>query len=250
MKDRSRLVPHSLRSLALGVAVCLPLLTATGRASAEDPPAKEQPSGKARKAILLGSSSMNDAFGHLIASDLKDKGFEVMRKGVPAAGFSRPDFRDMREVVKGLPFGAETDLVVVYLGMNDAQAMWLRPEERKGKDAWVKWNEDRWAEIYEKRAKELFSAICERGAKKAVVLLPVDVMSAGMQRKLERIRGLQKKAAESARCATPVSTGGDVGNFMVGGAPTRAKDGIHMSPRGAQVIWDRIKRQVLPHAGA
>jgi hypothetical protein len=235
----------------LAAAACLVLAAGAADAQAEKPAPSESPSADApsREALLVGSSSMNDSFGLLIAKDLEKKGFSVKRKGVAASGFSRPDYRDILEISKKLPVSPSTDLAVVYLGVNDAQALWLRPEERKGKQAWVKWEEDGWDDLYEKRARSFFQSLCERGAKKVIVLLPVDVMSPGMQRRLERIRNLQKKAAESATCASPVSTGGDVGNFSVNGQATRAKDGIHMSPKGAQVIWDRVKPQVLKLAG-
>lgn len=193
---------------------------------------------------------MNDAFGHIIAADLERNGYRVKRKGVAAAGFSRPDFRDMLDVVGDLPSNA--DLALVYLGMNDAQAIWLRPREREGgAGAWIKWeDDDRWSRVYEQRARAFLEAICQRGVKRAAVLLPIDVMSPGMQKRLERIRALQQKAAASTSCSVAISTAGDVGKFRVDGEATRSQDGVHMSRKGAQLIWNRVKGQIQSLDGA
>lgn len=230
------------RVLVLGAA-CFALTAGAGAAQAEEAAAK--PAKK--QVLLLGSSSMNDSFGHLVAADFAKQGYDVVRKGVPAAGFSRPDYRDMFEVADKLDISSSTDLVIVYLGMNDAQSFFLRPSER-GDDGgkWIKFEDEaRWAKAYEERATAFLEGVCKRGAKKTVVLLPIDVKSPVMQKRLDRIRDAQKAAATHAGCSTALATTGDVGNWTVKGKSTRASDGVHMSREGAEVIWDRVKSKVL-----
>lgn len=221
------------RVVALGFAALL--LGAPAAAQAEAP---------SKNVVLFGSSSMNDAFGHLLASELGPTG-KVVRKGVAAAGFSRPDYRDVFEIADGLPLD-NVDLAVVYLGMNDAQAFYLRPAERDRGAARIQFDDaSRWNEAYRGRAEQFLDRLCSRGVKKVAVVLPVDVKSPVMQKRLDRIRDAQRKAAEHASCASAIETRGDVGAFGSGKDARRLDDGVHMSAKGASVVWARIKSKLL-----
>lgn len=197
-------------------------------------------------AVLVGSSSFNQAFGHIIERELERRGYQVTRKGVDGAGLARPDFHDMNQVLGELPIGHETAAVFVYLGVNDAQDAWLYPEERaRAGLASVPFGAADWDAVYGRRAREFLERICERGARRALVLLPVDVNLPDLQRRLERIRELQTQAAAATSCAVAIRTNGDEGRFEADGLATRQPDGFHMSPRGAQIVWQRIAPQVL-----
>lgn len=77
------------------------------------------------RAVLVGSSSFNQAFGHIIEHELERRGYRVTRQGVDGAGLARPDYHDMKQELDALPLGPETAAVFVYLGVNDAQDVWL-----------------------------------------------------------------------------------------------------------------------------
>lgn len=207
--------------------------------------------GEPREAVLVGSSSFNQAFGVIIEQQLERWGYEVTRKGVGGAGLARPDFRDMNQVLETLPIGPSTAAVFVYIGVNDAQAVWLYPHERGASGlASVPFGAADWDTVYTRRTREFLERICQRGAKRAVVLLPVDVDRPDMQRRLERVRELQLQAAAGTSCAVVVSTAGDAGRFDAGGTPKRLPDGFHMSPLGAQIVWSRIEPAVVQLLGA
>jgi len=196
--------------------------------------------------VLLGSSSVNDSFGHLIASQLRRHGYDVLRKGYAAAGLSRPDFIDLSAKVASLPIPRDADAVLLYVGGNDAQHLWLRPEERGNTgEAFVKWDDDGWSELYEKRAKDLVEAICGRGARKVIFLPPADVVSTRMQRRLDRIRELQQSAAKSSTCGKFVATGGDAEVLKSNANALRAPDGVHMTREGAVRVWTRVANRVI-----
>lgn len=196
-----------------------------------------------REVVLFGSSSVNDAFGHIISADLERDGFHAVRKGYGAAGLSRPDFRNMLTTLPSIPVGPQTEAFVFHLGGNDAQALFLTPEERQGKEgSWIAWEDQRWSEVYEARARKLIDMACDRGVRTVVVLPPVDVVSAGMQQKLERVRSLQAKAAGASKCGKFVSTSGDAGHLK--GSALRNPDGVHMTREGASRVWGRIGPQV------
>lgn len=197
-------------------------------------------------ALVVGSSSMNQALGHLIARELEQRGYRVTRKGVSAAGLARPDYRDMNQVMDELPISNETAAVFVYLGMNDAQAMWLWPNERRAYGRqFLPWSDSRWQALYMQRAQSFFERICQRGAHRTIVLLPVDVQRDRLQQRLGRIRDLQARAAEASSCAVAISTEGDMGRFEVAGVAKRKRDGLHLSPLGASAVWRRIETQAL-----
>lgn len=212
--------------------------------------AAEADAVKSRKGSLLlfGSSSVNDTFGHLITEDFERLGFSVSRHGYAAAGLSRPDFRDLRDVLAKLPIERDVSTVLFYVGANDAQALWLRPEERaviSGEPTiWVNWEDQRWPAIYESRVAELFRAVCARGAKQAIMLAPVDVTNERRQARLDRIRQLQAHAAALSECGHYIPTGGDAFG-PVNNEPLRAGDGFHMTRSGASRVWQRVRQRIL-----
>jgi hypothetical protein len=228
------------RAGALGAALlALAGWIAPARVAAQD---VEAPGADA---VLIGSSSFNQPFGQLIQRELQRRGYQVTRKGVDGAGLARPDFRDMNRVLETLPVGPET-AVFVYLGVNDAQDMWLYPRERPHADSSsIPFGGAEWDAAYARRTREFLDRICQRGARRAVVLLPVDVNRPELQRRLDRVRTLQARAAAETRCAVAVRTGGDQGRFEVDGVPMRLPDGFHMSARGAAIVWGRIETEVL-----
>ena len=224
------------------------LLVCAGLATSRESAAESRPASDIRKsdAVLVGSSSFNQSFGRILARELERRGYQVTRKGVSGAGLARPDFQDMNHVLEALPIGQNTAAVFVYLGVNDAQAVWLYPHERgeTGLSS-VPFGGADWDAVYARRAREFLARICQRGAKRAVVLLPVDVNRTEMQQRLARVRDLQIRAAAETSCAVVVQTAGDAGNFEAAGVPKRMPDGFHMSERGAQIVWERIEPQVV-----
>lgn len=205
------------------------------------------------QAIVVGSSSIKGRLGRVIAADLERWGYQVTRRGIVSAGLARPDFRDLRESVAGLPIDEQTAAVFVYVGINDGQSIWLRPDERgKGESPWLSWHRPRWAEVYTRRAQQLLQSICDRGAKRAFMLLPIEVEKPRLERKLRRIRKLQRQAARQTTCALAVSTAGERGEFSRNGKPLRTRDGFHLSPLGARLVWNRVQRRakLLPDSPA
>lgn len=210
--------------------------------SAGDSAALERPP----TAVLIGSSSFSQDFGHLIERELTLRGYQVSRKGVPGAGLARPDFHDMALEAEALPIDAETAAVFVYIGVNDAQALWLRSDERSDPEsAWLPFASEGWNILYTRRVRTFLERMCQRGAQRAIVLLPVDVDRPELQERLLHIRELQVQAVAATTCAVAVQTAGDAGQFELAGEPTRLPDGFHMTALGARALWERIEPEVL-----
>jgi hypothetical protein len=228
------------RSVVLWVCAACLVGAATARAShstrSEDRPA----------ALIVGSSSIRQAFGRVLARGLERRGYRVTREGVTSAGFARPDFRDPSSITEALSINGNTAVVLVYLGLNDAQALWLSARERRrmGRQ-WLAWSDARWGSVYEQRVRRYLARICKRGARRVLVLLPVDVARPRLQRRLNRIRELQTRAAAASSCGTAIETAGDWNRFGAGGRERRRRDGFHMTEHGARVVWGRIRKRVF-----
>ena len=231
------------RCCIAALTCCCSWLSAPSESAAETAVA---PDVVKNDAILVGSSSFNQTFGRIIERELESRGYQVTRKGVSGAGLARPDFHDMSHVLESLPIGRSTAAVFVYLGVNDAQAAWLYPHERgpSGPES-VPFGTETWDSLYSARARDFFERICQRGAQRAIVLLPVDVDRTALQQQLEHVRELQARAAARTSCAVALRTAGDAGQFEEAGVPKRLPDGYHMSARGAQIVWERVQPEVL-----
>lgn len=234
----------SLATLGIGALSAVALLWVSTGASAVTPRARGT-------VVLFGSSSMRGMLGHVIAKDFEQLGFDVMRRGVVSAGLARPDFRDISQILRMLPIVQPSTSVLLYVGVNDAKALWLRPEERAARNdsPWLRWNDARWESIYEARMVDLINAQCERGAKHMFVLPPADVDREPLQFQLERVRMVQQRAAQASKCGRHIPTTGDRGQFEIDGRSLRSRDGVHMSRTGAHRVWDRIRPRVLAVLG-
>lgn len=217
--------------------------SAASEAAPEEDAASAAPPDR-RTAVVFGSSSVKASLGRAIAADLERWGLEVTRRGIVSAGLARPDFCDLREVLNSTPIDEDTAAVFVYVGMNDGQAIWLRPGEREDSgERWLAWQDPRWPDVYMRRARNLFRSICQRGARRAIVMLPVAVEEGSLERKMRRIRQLQQRAARDASCATAVSALGDREAFARDARRLRLRDGFHLSPLGAELVWRRVQQR-------
>jgi len=209
---------------------------------------------KARGVLLIGSSSVNGAFGKHIEHDLRDRGFKVHRHGKSSAGLARPDYYDWHQQIRKLPIDKSTRAAVVYLGTNDGQALFLRPGERKKlrvRGKWLRWGDKGWEKTYQARVRRFARALCKAGVPRVAFITPVDTTDRVLLDKLNVIRALQYRGARRSRCAWAFSGRGDRRRLRreKPSAPSsqrlRYKDGFHMTERGAKVAWKRLSRRVV-----
>jgi hypothetical protein len=234
-------LPPARRWIVPWLGISLAMLATP--AAAQGAPETRAGAAEHAEAWVIGSSSVHQAFGRLISRELSQLGYRVRRKAVTSAGLARPDYRDMQGVVDALPIGDKTAAVVVYLGTNDAQALWLHPHERTRADRrFLPWRQARWSTVYRERARQLMERICRRGAGRALMVLPVDVKRPRLQRRLHRIRALQAQAARQTSCGVALSTAGDEARLAASRtSQIRHRDGFHMTAKGAKLVWDRIR---------
>lgn len=187
--------------------------------------------------VVLGSSSINGALGRMIEERLIGAGLRVRRMGRSSTGFARPDFFDWSAEIPRLGDLAAMRGVVIYMGGNDTQAIRLTRAESpdRGGASWIPFRDEaRWREVYVARVHRFVEALCDAGARRAVLLLPADGDREGWSDRIQRVQEAQVLGVRGTRCGVVVDPRGrDVGR----GDTT---DGVHLSTRGARDLLLRI----------
>ena len=253
--------------LAVALGVCVVIAAVPSRASASATPVEERFAAQGRRhrgdALVLGSSSILGGVGRALSEGLRQRGLSVYKLGVGSSGLSRPDYFDWLGRVATLPVTKRTVLAVLYLGGNDAQAIWVRPGERsRWGRKWIGFGRAAWPKLYARRATELAKALCKRGVRQVVFILPADVGKRRLQRRLAQVRRGQTRGASRVRCATAIAARGDLARIVASRAHPKRRsrahrrarprlrqpDGVHMTNAGAARLWQRVSRRVLHRA--
>ena len=199
--------------------------------------------------IVIGSSSVRGMMGRVFVDNLVGLGFVAHRVGKSASGLARLDYHDWISRIDEMPINKRTLAVMVYVGVNDPQGIWLRPEERdRPGHKWKHWNAPTWSNIYRDRVTELINELCVRGVPDVIMLTPADVKWRSLQARLVRIRRLQIEGARNSACGHVLSASGD-SLFLFEPdeqlRPRRLRDGYHMTQYGAQLLFDRVQPRLL-----
>lgn len=212
---------------------------------------RQAPADDARRdeVLIIGSSSVRGMLGRVFVQRFTELGYAARRIGESASGLARLDFHDWISAVDELPVTSRTLAVLVYVGVNDPQGLWLRPDERASpRQKWWHWRAPEWAEVYRARVTEMVNSLCARGVPHVIFLTPADVRWHSLQQRLSRIRRLQIEGARQSECGHAMSSSGD--SLYIYGPdeseqPRRLRDGYHMTTYGAQLVFDRIRPRLL-----
>ncbi len=201
--------------------------------------------------LLVGSSSINGSLGEQFENGLRRLGYRVWRKGQSSSGFARPDFFDWNLEIAGKAPKKKVAGAIIYLGTNDAQAIRLRPGERKKlrhRGKWLRWDDRRWRRVYEGRVALFARALCARGVSRVLLVTPVDVRDGRLRARVERIRAAQARAARRVPCARALTGRGDLQRILrehqAGGRRIRQPDGTHLTRYGSKKLWRRLARRI------
>lgn len=235
MSSSRRLVPV----LVLACSSLLLLASALVRAQRAAPRAP-----RAADVLFFGSSSVNGAFGMTVETEIERAGFEVRRDGRGSTGLSRPDFYDWQAQIPRFGNLAAMRGVIVYLGGNDAQAFRLRdgeyPAGATEPNRWIQFRDEaRWSEAYRNRTHQFVEAFCAAGARKVIVVPPVDGDEAGHAARIRRVQRLQVAGTAGTRCGVVA----DPSEVRLTAA--EAGDGVHLSRHGARLVWESIGPTIL-----
>jgi hypothetical protein len=143
----------ALSCLALGAA------SAHAKSGERCPRVKRAPS-----VYLMGSSTMGSVLGPMLQSLIeKEWGVEARRWGKASSGLARPDFHDWPGLLPSLMDKHRPDIVVVSLGTNDNQPIWVR------KSVWVRLDSPKWETIYAERVRETLDKAAGKDRRRLVI---------------------------------------------------------------------------------
>lgn len=226
-------VTARLAALVTLSAAVLALTLGAGVASAQRTP---RPAPPPDDVLLVGSSSVNGAFGLLIEHELERAGMHVRRVAHSATGLARPDYFDWQAEIPRLGDLRAMRGVLVTLGGNDTQPIRLREDDpHEGHDS-IRWaDEARWNAIYTGRVTRFVDGLCAAGTPRVLVILPTDGASDDWSERVHRVQEAQIAGTRASRCGTVVDP------RAVSTRGSRATvDGIHLSRIGSRSVWEVI----------
>ncbi len=254
MSDAARLIAFSLMVAAFLTFAEPSLARPNSRAARGASVAVAQhPACPPMEVLLLGDSNIYGALGKEIQHALPEVGFHVVRRGKPTSGLARPDFFDWFDTARELIGRYRPDVVIIMLGGNDGQRLERvnnQPDER------IMWREEgAWRDEYFHRVRELMELL--RGDRRRVFFLsPTNRRPRLAREKMMRVREVQRLAASSVDGIEwidmfPLSSDAN-GNWLKGttdvrGARVRYRrsDGIHLTPEGAEIVAERVVRDLV-----
>ena len=188
--------------------------------------------------LLVGSSSVNGAFGILIERELESAGMHVRRVAHSATGLARPDYFDWQAEIPRLGDLRELRGVLVTLGGNDTQPLRVVTTDARGRSDHdsIRWaDEARWNAVYTERVTRFVDGLCAAGAPRVGVILPNDGTSDTWSERVHRVQEAQVAGTRASRCGTVIDPRS---------VSTRHErdtvDGVHLSRRGSRSVWAAI----------
>lgn len=203
------------------------------------------------KILILGDSMIAGGFGVFLERALKkDYAMPVKRAGKSSTGLARPDFHDWPEAATAIVAKWKPDATVVMFGGNDVQGLYM------GKGSWITWDEPGWDEEYGRRVDAMCEILAPAGERIFWVGMPV-MRPTKFHERVKRVNVIYRARMAARPGAKFVDIwdlladgdGAYADKIAIGTNPdgtpakkqrVRAGDGIHLSPRGAEVIRDHV----------
>jgi len=204
------------------------------------------------QALIVGDSNIFGPFGRFLERSLGALGYDVVRRGKPVSGLSRPDFFDWDQEAMALLEAQDPDLVIAMFGGNDGQ--WLgfkhrsitstRPSDGEG-----------WQREYGQRVRAFATRL--RGEDRRVFFLSPTNRAPRLARELmRRVRRAQREGLAGLARVTWIDmfpyTSDDAGEWLksgvdVDGHPVnyRRPDGIHLTPAGGKLVGQRVLDRLM-----
>lgn len=208
--------------------------------------------GQRPRVLLLGDSNMLGFFGRHLSTELKQQGFDVVRRAKHGSGLAFPGFYDWFEKGPEYAVRHSADVVIVILGGNDGQSIKPRgPFDRR-----IRWQEHSdWRDEYRTRVREFAENMTDSG-RRLVFLSPTNRRPRIEREKMRRIVAIQRDALEGVPRTWFVNTwaltSNDDGLFLAHGVDEagrfhryRKRDGIHLTEVGAINLKDELMPMLL-----
>lgn len=198
------------------------------------------------RVLLLGGSSMVGSLGRLLEEGCQRSGFETLRDAKISSGLARPDFFDWPARAGELYRSFKPTATVCMFGGNDGQGLAVKVD---GEAGWIRWHEPGWPDEYAKRVHALITAVSPAGEPVFWLGMPM-MANPARTTKMQRINELAREQLQQSRAGYFVDTWHLLADR--GGAYTRrvkhngrwltvrAKDGVHLTREGAQLVAEYV----------
>ncbi|MGM0576607.1 MAG: hypothetical protein ACQEXJ_12830 [Myxococcota bacterium] len=138
------------------------LVAATAPASAV--PTGLCPDVERPRIYMIGSSTMGSLLGPMLQRLFDDRwALDARRWGKASSGLARPDFHDWPKLAPGLMHRHRPDIVVVSLGNNDNQPIFVR------RGRWLRMDDPEWREVYAERVRGMLDGLSGEDRRRMVV---------------------------------------------------------------------------------
>ncbi len=185
------------------------------------------------------------AFGEYLQSGLETRhSYPVRRRGKSSSGLARPDFFDWMSEAQRLEGAYTPGAVVVMMGGNDAQGLYLGPRR------WEMWGTRTWRKLYAERVRQFADLLTERERPLFWIGLPT-VRSSQYRRKIALINEIIRDEMTSRPHGNFVSTwhtlaapdGRYTDRIALGRklVKVRDSDGVHLTIAGAHVLENYVR---------
>ncbi len=195
--------------------------------------------------MYIGGDSMVGQFGPMLQNRLGESGLvesEVVYEF--ESGLSRPDFIDWPERLRRVGEELDPDVVVLYFGGNDGQAIYV------DENTWIDLGTPEWEAEYRRRVDEVMTLLVEQGRWVYWMGLPV-VESDTFQPRIDLMNRVYEEVAADHPMVTffpaePIFTGPDGGyaEFLPNSdgevVDMRLDDGVHYTTAGAIYLVDHL----------
>ncbi|MCB9728847.1 MAG: DUF459 domain-containing protein [Deltaproteobacteria bacterium] len=206
------------------------------------------------KVYLMGSSTMGSLLGPILQSLLdKEWGLEARRWGKASSGLARPDFHDWPGLLPGLMVKHRPDIVVISLGTNDNQPLWVR------KGVWIRLDNPKWETTYAERVRETLSLAAGKSRRRLVVWMGPTAFEGKIARHqgpiINRIIAREVEAFDGkaifvdSYAATTDAKGHPIRTFKAPGSkkaqPAYGEDGIHLTSEAVRWLLAEPVRKLI-----
>ncbi|MFO0746459.1 MAG: DUF459 domain-containing protein [Myxococcota bacterium] len=144
-----------MKMIASALFLALGLATAT-TAQAGSPQILKCPTVSGDPLVYgIGGSTMGSLLGPMLEKVFEEHKVDFRRWGKASTGLARPDFHDWPKETPGIMKKHHPAVVVVSLGTNDYQPLWV------GKGEWIQQDDPKWETEYGDRVDALLHAIAD-----------------------------------------------------------------------------------------
>lgn len=192
---------------------------------------------------VFGDSLADGYWGGLYRELARDERFSFLRYARNSTGLSRPDYYDWPTAIDEFLTSEPIDAVVISMGANDGQAMYVAPGQ------WIQLGADEWVPTYRERVEATMRRLVAAGVHTYWMGLPA-VRGRHMVATAQRLNPIYEDCArEIGVTFVPLwdltaDANGDFTSYLPDqdgrSRLMRHNDGVHFTSRGYSMIADLI----------